>query len=195
MVQKKTLLDSNAYFRLAYNIHPLLFVEFGQDKYCLYIIDDLVNEFKRNLRLQNKFDWVKEKEFTDNRNHPITVSPKQKKEIQDVTDYIWGMSREAGVSPVDVKAVATAWTLKVKLVSDDRGVQDISKDYDVDCISSLALLKLMLDNRHIDMEKVRQTVAYWQYNKDTPGNFSAEYKKLFAEDVPAWDYNGKTDGL
>jgi len=191
MVQKKTLLDSNAYFRLAYNVHPLLFMEFGVEKYCLYIIEELMEEFKRNPRLLNKFDWVKEKEFADNRNHPILISAKQKKEILDVTGYIWGMSREVGVSMIDVKAVATALTLKVKLVSDDGGVQEISKTYGVNCISSLSLLKLMLDNKHIDLEKVRQTVAYWRFNKDTPKNFRQDYKALFGEEIPAWDYSSK----
>jgi len=191
MPQKKTLLDSNAYFRLAYNVHPLLFVEFGTAKYCLYIIEDLMEEFKRNPRLQNKFDWVTEKEFVENRNHPLNISPKQKKEINTAADVIWGMSRESGVSPVDVKAVATAFTLKIKLVSDDGGVQDISREYGVDCMSSLAMLKLMLDNGHIDMARVRQTAAYWRYNKDTPRKFLAEYKELFGEDAPAWDTDGE----
>ena len=191
MAQKKTLLDSNAYFRRAYNIHPLLFVEFGNDKYCLYIIDDLMDEFKNSPRLKNKFDWVKEKAFAENRSHPVDINSKQKKEISDALSYIWGMSREIGVSFVDVKAVATALTVKVKLVSDDCGVQEISKTYEVDCISSLALLKLMLDSRHIDMEKVRQTVAYWQFNKDIPKNFKQDYKKLFGENPPSLDYNGE----
>ena len=162
----------------------------GEDKYCLYIIDDLMQEFNRNPRLQNKFYWITEKEFADNRSHPVNITPAQKKEIAAAFDFIWGMSREIGVSKVDVKAVATALTLKVKLVSDDGGVQEISKLYDVDCISSLSLLKLMLDNGHIDLEKVRQTVAYWQFNKDTPKNFKQDYAALFEEDAPLPDYNG-----
>lgn len=190
MAQKKTLLDSNAYFRLAYNIHPLLFIEFGEDKYCLYIIEDLMYEFEKNPRLQNKFDWVKEKEFTENRSNPISIPSRQKKEIAAVFDLIWGLSREIGVSHVDVKAVATAQVLNVKLVSDDKGIQEISKTYEINCIGSLELLKLMLDNGRIDMEKVRQTVAYWRYNKDIPGNFRQEYKKLFGENPPPWDYEG-----
>ena len=33
--QAKILLDSNSYFRLAREIHPLLFQEFGDKNYCL----------------------------------------------------------------------------------------------------------------------------------------------------------------
>ena len=33
MPQSKILLDTNAYLRLAHNLHPLLFQEFGKKKY------------------------------------------------------------------------------------------------------------------------------------------------------------------
>jgi hypothetical protein len=191
MVQKKILLDSNVYFRLAYNIHPLLFVEFGDENYCLYVIDELVYELKNNPRLKNKFDWVMLKKFVENRKHPINIGSSQREEIERAFDLMWGASKHTGVSEIDVKAVATAYILKIKLISDDAGVQELAKEYEVICLSTLEILKLMFDNDHIDMEKVRQTVTYCQYDNDFPHKFTEEYKALFNEELPPWDYEGE----
>lgn len=54
MPQSKILLDSNSYFRLAKSIHPLLFQEFGNKKYCLYVLPELDKEYERQPRLKNK---------------------------------------------------------------------------------------------------------------------------------------------
>ena len=189
MVQKKILLDSNVYFRLAYNIHPLLFVEFGAEDYCLYVIDELVYELKNNPRLRNKFDWVMHKKFIENRKRPINIGNTQRKEIDQAFDLMWGTSRHAGVSEIDVKAVATAYVLMIKLVSDDGGVQDLAEEFDVVCFSTVEILKLMYDNGHINMEKIRQTVSYCQYNNDFPPKLEIQYKALFEENIPPWDYD------
>ncbi len=50
MAQTKILLDSNSYFRLAQNLHPLLCQPFGSADFTLYIHADLNAEFsKRQL--------------------------------------------------------------------------------------------------------------------------------------------------
>lgn len=58
MAQTPVLLDSNVYFRLARSVHPLLNQEFGEHRYCLYVIPDLDAEFRKNPRLRSKFHWV-----------------------------------------------------------------------------------------------------------------------------------------
>ena len=47
----------------------------------------------------------------------------------------------------------------------------------------MKLLALMLEAKHISIKKVREIVAYWKYEKDTPGNYRQEYKKLFKENA------------
>ncbi|MEA9390931.1 hypothetical protein SJI19_10305 [Acerihabitans sp. TG2] len=44
MPQSKILVDTNAYLRLAKTIRPLLFVTFGDNEYCLYILPELIEE-------------------------------------------------------------------------------------------------------------------------------------------------------
>ena len=189
MVQKKVLLDSCSYFRLALNIHPLLFVEFGDDSYCLYVIEDMTKEYTLNPRLKSRFDWVTQKKYIENRKHPISISKQQRLEIKNSLDLIWGMYKDEGVSYIDVKAVVTAMALKVILVSDDAGVIDLSKEFEVECYGSLELMKLMHDKGFIDMEDIKKTVAYWLYTDDLPNsNFHSDYKKIFGEDAPTEDY-------
>ena len=67
MAQTKIIVDSNSYFRLAQNIHPLLCKPFGKSQFTLYIHSDLGTEFKRSPRLKNKFQWFTEPRFVENR--------------------------------------------------------------------------------------------------------------------------------
>lgn len=48
MSQSRILLDSNAYFRLAQSIRPLLNAPFGKDNYCLYVLKELQDEYEKN---------------------------------------------------------------------------------------------------------------------------------------------------
>jgi hypothetical protein len=75
MTQFKILVDSNAYFRLARDIHPLLGKPFGQKKYCLYIIEGFEKEYFYSGRLQSKFQWVTETKYTENRQKKVKGMP------------------------------------------------------------------------------------------------------------------------
>ncbi len=113
MAQRKILLDSNSYLRLAQTIHPLLHVEFGNERHCLYVIRELQQEFDRSPRLQTKFHWVNEPEYAENRRRSITISRKAAKDIGVTISVIEGEARqrELGVSPVDARALAIASVL------------------------------------------------------------------------------------
>ena len=83
MAQSKIILDSNSYLRLAKSIHPLLFQEFGDVRYCLYVLSALQKEYDREPRLQNKFPWVDDPQFHANRDQSLTLSRKQQKELPE----------------------------------------------------------------------------------------------------------------
>lgn len=180
------LLDSNGYFRLAQSIHPLLDQEFGESRYCLYVIPDLDAEFGKSPRLRRKFHWVDEPKYSANRKRPLTLSRQQRGEIPKVFDFIYNHARTEGlgVSPVDVRALATAHVLGVRIVTDDQDMLKLAADFGIETLNTLALMRLMLDSRHIDMNCVRQIAAYWQYEKDTPAHFREDYRRLFGEAVP-----------
>ena len=88
MPQSKILVDTNAYLRLARTIRPLLFVPFGDNEYCLYILPELNAELA-GRKLQSKFPWVDEDQFTENRKHFPLVGKKQTKSIQQAFEYVW----------------------------------------------------------------------------------------------------------
>ena len=192
MAQTKILVDSNSYFRLAQNIHPLLCFAFGKKDYTLYVHSDLNQEFRSNSRLQNKFHWVSDSEFVENRKRPISLSKKQKQDIEVAFDYMWQYAKEAyhqkrgkGPAPVDTRILATALVLEIQVVTDDQDMIELANEYGVHQLTSLGLMKLMLDESHTTMAKIEQVAAQWQYENDTPyRNWKSEYKKLFGTDPP-----------
>ncbi|MCB1088669.1 MAG: PIN domain-containing protein [Verrucomicrobiae bacterium] len=192
MAQTKIIVDSNSYFRLAQNIHPLLSQPFGKDELTLYVHADLNAEFKFNSRLTNKFHWVAESRYVANRSRSINLSKAQKKEIEETYDYLWEHvqdeflePRGKGPSPIDTRIVATALVLGIRLVTDDRDMIELAAAYDVQQISSMEMMKLMLDEGHIDSDKIDQVVEQWVYDNDTPHrDWRVDFKRLFGRKAP-----------
>lgn len=192
MAQKRIIVDSNSYFRLAQNIHPLLCQPFGPEKHTLYIHSQLNEEFRRSPRLQNKFHWVADPEYAENRSRSISLTSEQKAEVEVAYDYMWEHVREAfirplgkGPSPIDTRIVATAHVLGVAILTDDRDMIALAKEFSAKHFSSLEIMKIMLDAGHIDEEKITQVVEQWIYENDTPHKaWRSEFKKLFGQDAP-----------
>lgn len=186
MARTAMLLDSNSYLRLAISIHPLLGVEFGGDhRYCLYVIEDLEKEFARSPRLQRKFRWVDAPEYRENRARPLQASIAQRKEMKQAYDFILNHARtqRLGTSPVDIRALATAYVLDIRSVTDDQDMLALAAAFGIQTLNTLALMRLMLDEGHIDMDRVRQIAEYWQFARDTPAGFRDDYRRLFGEHV------------
>lgn len=193
MAQTKIIVDTNSYLRLAQNIHPLLCQPFGRDEYTLYMHADLNAEFRTSSRLQSKFQWASETEYADNRKRSLSISKPQKKEIEESFDFMWEhvkeefhQRRQKGPSRIDTIIVATAFVLGIRLVTDDQDMIELAETYGVYQLTSLELLKLMLENDHINMEKIEQVVDQWQYDKDTPYQYwEKEYETLFGSLPPS----------
>lgn len=183
MSQRKILVDSNSYFRLAKSVHPLLFQEFGKDSNCLYIISDLNHEYARSTRLKSKFPWVNESEFQSNRQHCLPLEKGQDKEIGQAYDFIWGhIETDApGPSQIDAMHLAHAYVLEIPVVTDDRDMRSVAGEFGISTITTLELLRLMVDENHIVVAKVKEMVGFWTYLGDLPADFHADYKKLFPE--------------
>jgi hypothetical protein len=193
MAQKKIIVDSNSYFRLAQNIHPLLCQPFGREEYTLYIHADLNDEFRRSPRLKNKFHWVVGPIYVENRSRSISLTQGHKTEIDITYDYLGEHVQDAfirphskGPSPIDTRIVATAQVLRIPVLTDDRDMIKLAKDFGVDTLSSLEVMKLMLEANHIDDDKVNQVVEQWIYENDTPHrDWRKEFKQLFGLEAPA----------
>jgi predicted nuclease of predicted toxin-antitoxin system len=186
MAQRKILLDSNSYLRLAQTFHPLLHVEFGEEHHCLYVIRELQREFDRSSRLQTKFHWVNESEYTANRGRTITISRKAARQIDVAVSVIEGEARdrELGVSPVDARALATASVLEVCLVTDDEDMLALAEAFDIEAMKTLELLRLMVDCGHTTVERVISAAAYWRYARDLPKDYEKDFRRLFRKRPP-----------
>lgn len=82
------LLDSNAYLRIADSLHPLLGESFGEQGYVLYLIPEFEREFNKSQRLKNKFGWVNQRDYIENRKHLIRRTRAQAKQIDLAYSYL-----------------------------------------------------------------------------------------------------------
>jgi predicted nucleic acid-binding protein len=186
MPLKRILVDSNAYFRLAKSIRPLLGAPFGSQEYCLFVLKELQLEYDRSPRLKDVFHWVNEPEYKENRAYVLEISKEEKPEIKRAYEFILDYVRNVhpGVSKVDVLCLAHAEQLGIPVVTDDEEMREAAGDYGIKTLNTLELLRLMLDAGHIDMPKVREIVGYLAYQRDMPKKILKDYKRIFAEDPP-----------
>lgn len=182
MPQSKILVDTNSYLRLAQTIRPLLFVPFGNNEYCLYILPELNDELA-NRRLNSKFPWVNEDEHSENRKNFPTVGRKQKRAIDTNLEFIWDFVQTelAGPSRVDALYIAYALELGVPVVTDDQDMTELALEFEVSVMPTLELLKIMHDNNHADLKKVKAIVAYWRAIGDCPANLHRDLKRFFPD--------------
>lgn len=180
MPQSKILVDTNAYLRLAKTIRPLLFVPFGNNDYCLYILPEL-NQELANHKLQSKFSWITEEEYEDNRKHFPSISRKQKNSIAQTFEYLWDhvQTELPGPSRVDAFYIAYALELDIPVVTDDQDMTELAQTFEAKVMPTLELLKIMLDSGHTNMETINGLCSYWQHITDLPANFQADFKRLF----------------
>lgn len=185
MAQSKILVDTNSYLRLAQSVKPLLFVPFGENRYCLYVIPELDQELSRR-HLKNKFPWVDEDEYRNARSHYPTISRQQRKSIGETFEYVWAYveSDLPGPSRVDALYIAYALELDVPVVTDDEDMITLAKAFGAKILRTLELLKLMLDAGHVSMDRIRAIVSYWRHIDDAPARLASQYRKLFGIDPP-----------
>jgi len=116
----------------------------------------------------------------------LIVSRKQSKNIEHTYQFILDFVRSAfpGVSRIDVRGLTYAKVLNIPIVTDDGDMLEVARVFSIRTLTTLELLKLMLDCKHIDISKVREIASYWEYLNDKPRLFAQQYKRLFNEAPP-----------
>lgn len=185
---KLFILDSNAYFRLAYSIHPLLGQNFGKAKdnrYVLRVISQLDKEYCRSARLQHKFHWVKDKKFSENRQAAkLNIAGKQCREVEQARSYILSEEKNLGcnISLVDATALAIGFVKQQPVVTDDQDMCIVANALGIEVWSLLQVLKLMLDEEYIELDKVKEIAQFLDYQNDLPCGrvqFTKQFKQFF----------------
>lgn len=191
-MQRKILLDTNAYLRLGMVLSPLLMKEIpGDDGGVLWILPDLCKELQRSPRLRHEFDWACTPESVEDRKRCRWRLPTEAKDrINKTYTFAARLSQRTGngASPFDMKCLAYGIELGCPVVTDDVEMRELAEQLDAVTMTTLQLMKRMLDSGVISMEQVRSTVRYWIAVDDIPANYHADYRALFAEEPPATAY-------
>ncbi|MEJ2165049.1 MAG: hypothetical protein P8X90_05935 [Desulfobacterales bacterium] len=184
MSVKRILLDSNAYLRLANSFHPLLHEPFGKESYALYLIPEFQKEFDKNPRLANKFGWVNQPEYIENRTHRLTVTRFQREQIKLIYSYLrdHNISEGLGASPIDVRALAYGDALEIPVVTDDFQMRGLGETFGIEVWSLLDLLQIMYKSHRIELGDIKTLLAYLRYIKDWPyPSFEKDARKVFED--------------
>ncbi len=181
MPQSKILADTNSYLRLANNIRPLLCVEFGGQKYCLYVLAETNLEIQKSSRLKHKFYWALEDEHCLERATSPVISKQQKKQVEAAYSIIWEYVETdfSGPSKTDVRYLAHSFVLGFPVVTDDRDMRAVAEVFEIPTQKTLELLKVMVEVDHITLDKVAAIIAYWRYNDDFPADLRADLREIF----------------
>jgi hypothetical protein len=89
-----------------------------------------------------------------------------------------------GISKVDILCLAHGGVLGIPVVTDDSDMLQTASDFGITTMKTLELMRCMLDCGHIDMHRIRQIAAYWEYEGDKPGGFRSDYIRIFNENPP-----------
>jgi len=184
MAQSKILVDTNIYLRFAQSIHPLLFRPFCPDEFTLYITHRFQREYDRQPRLREKFCWVNEDMYSENRSQRINISISQQNEAALAIGYIsdYSLAQSLGVQDVDIDILAHALALDVPVVTDDRDMTLLANVFSIEVWNSLQLMKAMLDCNHVSQKDIDALVNYMEYMEDLPWRrYVQDYARMFPQ--------------
>ena len=97
------------------------------------------------------------------------------------------MEKDLGcdISLVDATALAIGFVKQRPVVTDDKDMCKVAAELGIEVWSLLQLLKLMLDEEHIDLNKIREIAQFLEYENDLPcgrAAFEKQFKRFFGSD-------------
>lgn len=192
------LVDTNSYLRVAKSSDSILG---DHASFELRLITEIANECNRSARLQRLWPWLQEPPHPETRKRwTMKFTPaqqaavrKSKEELrdplEDVLDEFAAKKHAKGdfrpvLSPPDLAVFCTAEALRFGVVTDEAPMSVACKEFDVPHMSTLELLHKLVQQRVLTRAKVDTMVRYWQFEKDAPTGWRAQYKRLFGPPIP-----------
>lgn len=171
------LLDTNAYLRLAKRIRPMLGVKFGHKEYVLTILKDVENEVHRNPTLRAKYPWFDGDELRAERLAArIRLSEDEKSQLDAVQSVLQGWVLNNldsymthGRSPpsaTDCRVLAFGQIRPAIVVTDDLGMHQLAKDFDIAVWHGWELLAKMRTAKIVQSELIREIYVALEANGD-----------------------------
>lgn len=188
------VLDTNAYLRLAKRIQPFLGKEFAQKRYKLTILKLVEDEVHRQPRLKLRYPWFGNDQYKNERLAKRVRLSAQEKAKVDVTtqSLLQYVARHAsdftrgGRSPPsreDCYCLAFGQVRPAIVVTDDIGMHDLAKVFQLPVWHGYELLKKMLTAKMVDNDKVREIYTALETNGDMTKTWedarTTAFKKVF----------------
>ncbi len=187
------LLDTNAYLRLAKRIRPLLGVPFGQKGYVLTILKNVEDEVHRSVRLRERFPWFDDPQFQEERvAKRVRLSKEEKAQIKSMASVLRRHALEQATnahykgsppSPTDCYCLAFGQVRQAIVATDDLGMHQLAKDFELPIFHGYDVLKKMLTARVIGRDQVVEIFRALEANNDLPATWVAVkytvFKKVF----------------
>lgn len=185
------LLDTNAYLRLAKRIRPLLGVKFNPAKeYVLIVLPDVEKEVLRNQELSYRYPWFADDDHrTERRSNTVRFDADEKKQLHSDQQFMLQHSRANAGSlmqlgrdppgPTDCYVLAVAMLRSWWVATDDEGMHQVGKNFDVKTIYCFEVLHKLLSADLINKEKVVEIYDALEANGDLPARWVDAKAKLF----------------
>lgn len=194
------LLDTCSYLRLAYSIHPLLGTGFYPAPELAVVTSDVHYEWAKQPRLRTKFHWAGEERFVLNRDqNQINVTSAQSSKISKMLTNIktHASRREDAINAARCKIpshedcsvlahtfVFSSTGISTIAVSDDKGMGWVANDLNIPFITTLDLVKRMVDARTQTVANVKAIAGYLNYELDLPPDWKSRGLSLFGVQLP-----------
>lgn len=188
------LLDTNAYLRLAKRVKPLLGKEFGRKGYVLTILKQVEDEVHKNPRLRFLYPWFDNPELVAERLATrVRLSKDEKQQLDAATSVLrahvlgnataYTSHGRSPPSPTDCFILAFGQIRPAIVVTDDLGMHQLAKDFNITVWHGHELLKKTLSAKLIDNALVREIYEAVENNSDLPDSWRAAkhtvFKKIF----------------
>jgi hypothetical protein len=188
------LLDTNAYLRLAKRIRPLLGVKFGQKDYVLTVLKDVEDEVRRSPKLRFHHPWFEEPALNAERDaRQVRLSEDEKRQLDsarsvlrahvlgDVDLYTTGGRQPP--SDTDCRLLAFGEIRDAIVVTDDLGMHQLAKDFELTVWHGWELLAKMRSAKKVDHDLIREIYAALERNGDLTATWieakHTEFVKVF----------------
>lgn len=186
------LLDTNAYLRLAKRIRPAVGISFGQKGYVLTVHKSVEDEVHRNPRLKSKYPWFDSEEFVAERlAKQIRLSEDDKQGIAIVQSVLHGSVlsdvhryTSGGRSPpgqTDCWLLALGQVKSAIVVTDDLGMHELAKDFDIAVWHGYELLDKLRSAKVVNGTLIKEIYQALEVNGDLTKSWQEVKHTLFVK--------------
>lgn len=188
------LLDTNSYLRLAKRIRPLLGKKFGQKEYELTILKQVEDEVRGSSRLKFNFPWFENDDLARERMaKKVRLREQEKRQVESarsvlrnhVLEYAqkYTVKRRSPPGDTDCYILAFGQIRPAVVVTDDLGMHQLAKEFELPVWHGHELLHKMLGAKVVDKALVREIFEALELNGDLPSTWKevkhSNFKKVF----------------